>query len=103
MVIFIDNVSFLILVSVTPETHIVPVAPLEAEEKRTVERIKEEVQIKQQEQVTLIDSKPQQVILEQRAAQPQRDVKDDWFILFDVSPEESGKITYNHNQVHTHT
>lgn len=55
------------------------------------------------EEVTLIDSKPQQVILEEIAAQPQRDVKDDWFILFDVSPEESGTFAYNHNQVHTHT
>ncbi|XP_051720214.1 protein 4.1b isoform X3 [Ctenopharyngodon idella] len=54
----------------------------------------EEVQIKQPEQVTLIDGKPQQVILEQRAAQPQRDVKDDWFILFDVSPDESETLVY---------
>ncbi|XP_067264543.1 protein 4.1b isoform X2 [Chanodichthys erythropterus] len=54
----------------------------------------EEVQIKQLEQVTLIDSKPQQVILEEIAAQPQRDVKDDWFILFDVSPEESETLVY---------
>ncbi|XP_048008166.1 protein 4.1b isoform X1 [Megalobrama amblycephala] len=71
------------------ETRIVSVAPLEAEEKRTVERIKEEVQIKQQEQVTVNYRRPEALILEQKAAEPERDTEDDWFILFDVSPKES--------------
>ncbi|ROL47777.1 Protein 4.1 [Anabarilius grahami] len=76
-------------VSVTPETRIVPVAPLEAEEKRTVERRKEEVQIKQQEQVTVNYRRPETLILEQKAAEPERDIEDDWFIIFDVAPTES--------------
>uniref|UniRef100_A0A671M5Q4 Protein 4.1 n=1 Tax=Sinocyclocheilus anshuiensis TaxID=1608454 RepID=A0A671M5Q4_9TELE len=61
-----------------------------AEEKRAVERRrKEEEQIKQQEQVTVVYTRPEPVILEQKAAEPQRDVEDDWFIIFDVSPKES--------------
>lgn len=100
MEIFIDNVSFLILVSVTPETRIVPVAPLEAEEKRTVERIKEEVQIKQQEQVTVNYRRPETLILEQKAEEPERDIEDDWFIIFDVSPKESG--THSHTTTNAH-
>jgi len=47
-------------------------------------------QIKQQVQVAEDYGRPQTLILEQRAAQPQRDVEDDWFIIFDVSPKESG-------------
>jgi len=47
-------------------------------------------QIKQQMQVAEDYGRPQTLILEQRAAQPQRDVEDDWFIIFDVSPKESG-------------
>ncbi|XP_039535978.1 protein 4.1b isoform X11 [Pimephales promelas] len=46
-------------------------------------------QIKQQMQVAEDYGRPQTLILEQRAAQPQRDVEDDWFIIFDVSPKES--------------
>ncbi|XP_016139000.1 protein 4.1b [Sinocyclocheilus grahami] len=72
------------------EIRVVSVAPLEAEEKRAVERRrKEEEQIKQQEQVTVVYKRPEPVILEQKAAEPQRDVEDDWFIIFDVSPKES--------------
>ncbi|KAL0172007.1 hypothetical protein M9458_032318, partial [Cirrhinus mrigala] len=64
--------------------------PYEAEEKRAVERRrKEEEQIQQQEQVTAVYRRPEPFILEQRAAEPQRDVDDDWFIIFDVSPKES--------------
>ncbi|XP_016387658.1 trichohyalin-like [Sinocyclocheilus rhinocerous] len=44
-------------------------------------------QIKQQEQVDY--GRPQTVILEQKSTQPQRDVEDDWFIIFDVSPKGS--------------
>lgn len=47
-------------------------------------------QIKQQEQVTVDYGRPQTLILEQRTEQPQRDVKDDWFIIFDISPKGSG-------------
>ncbi|XP_051720213.1 protein 4.1b isoform X2 [Ctenopharyngodon idella] len=71
------------------ETRIVSVAPLEAEEKRTVERRKEEVQIKQEEQVTVNYRRPEPLTLEQKAAEPERDIEDDWFIIFDVSPKES--------------
>ncbi|KAK7147344.1 hypothetical protein R3I94_010004 [Phoxinus phoxinus] len=70
-------------VSVTPESRVVSVAPLEAEEKRAVERRKEEVQIKQQEQVTVNYRRPEPL------AEPERDTEDDWFIIFDVSPIES--------------
>ncbi|XP_077069315.1 protein 4.1b isoform X4 [Siphateles boraxobius] len=70
-------------VSVTPETRVVSVAPLEAEEKRVVERRKEEVQIKQQKQVTVNYRRPEPL------AEPERDIEDDWFIIFDVSPIES--------------
>uniref|UniRef100_A0A673JHE8 Protein 4.1 n=1 Tax=Sinocyclocheilus rhinocerous TaxID=307959 RepID=A0A673JHE8_9TELE len=48
-------------------------------------------QIKQQEQVDY--GRPQTVILEQKSTQPQRDVEDDWFIIFDVSPKGSGTNT----------
>ncbi|XP_056123637.1 protein 4.1b [Rhinichthys klamathensis goyatoka] len=70
-------------VSVTPETRVVSVAPLEAEEKIAVGRRKEEVQIKQQEQVTVNYRRPEPL------AEPERDIEDDWFIIFDVSPIES--------------
>ncbi|KAK7157756.1 hypothetical protein R3I93_009061 [Phoxinus phoxinus] len=70
-------------VSVTPESRVVSVGPLEAEEKRAVERRKEEVQIKQQEQVTVNYRRPEPL------AEPERDTEDVWFIIFDVSPIES--------------
>lgn len=47
-------------------------------------------QIKPQEQVTVDYGRPQTLILEQRTEQPQRDVEDDWFIIFDVFPKGSG-------------
>jgi len=47
-------------------------------------------QIKQQVQVAEDYGRPQTLILDKRPAQPQRDVEDDWFIIFDVSPKESG-------------
>ncbi|KAK2903006.1 hypothetical protein Q8A67_007719 [Cirrhinus molitorella] len=72
------------------EIRVVSVAALETEEKRAVERRrKEEEQMQQQEQVKVVYRKPEPVILEQRAAEPQRDVEDDWSIIFDVSPKES--------------
>ncbi|XP_042596991.1 protein 4.1b [Cyprinus carpio] len=72
------------------EIHVESVPPLEAEEKRAVERRrKEEEQIKQQEQVTVVYRRTEPIILEQKAAEPQRDVEDDWFLIFDVSPKES--------------
>ncbi|XDV40309.1 hypothetical protein PO909_009415 [Leuciscus waleckii] len=55
-------------------------------------------QIKQQERVGEDYGRPQILILEQRAAQPQRDVEDDWFIIFDVSPKESEPLTFPHLQ-----
>ncbi|XP_039535970.1 protein 4.1b isoform X4 [Pimephales promelas] len=70
-------------VSVTPETRVVSVAPLEAEEKRGVGRRKEEVQMKQQEQVKVNYRRPELL------AESERDIDDDWFIIFDVSPIES--------------
>ncbi|XP_067304720.1 protein 4.1b [Pseudorasbora parva] len=76
-------------VSVTPETRVVSVAPLEAEEKRAVERRKEDVQIKQQEQVIVNYRRPEPLILDQKGAEPERDIEDDWFIVFDVSPKGS--------------
>ncbi|KAF4103169.1 hypothetical protein G5714_016052 [Onychostoma macrolepis] len=72
------------------EIRVVSVPPLEAEEKRAVERRrKEEEQIKQQEQMTVVYRRPEPVILEQKAAEPQRDTEEDWFIIYDVSPKES--------------
>ncbi len=74
---------------------------MEAEEKRAVERRRqEEEQIKQQEQMTVVYRRPEPVILEQKAAEPQRDVEDDWFIIFDVSPKESGANTHTQPQMH---
>lgn len=81
-----------------------PAAALEAEEKRAVERRrKEEEQIQQQEQVTAVYRQPEPVILEQRAAKPPRDVEDDWFIISDVSPKDSGTLTHNHKCTHVNT
>jgi len=77
-------------VSVTPETRVVSVAPLEAEEKRAVGRRKEEVQMKQQEQVTVNYRRPELL------AESERDIDDDWFIIFDVSPIESGTHSHTH-------
>uniref|UniRef100_A0A8C1NH87 Protein 4.1 n=1 Tax=Cyprinus carpio TaxID=7962 RepID=A0A8C1NH87_CYPCA len=72
-----------------------------AEEKRAVERRrKEEEQIKQQEQVTVVYRRTEPIILEQKAAEPQRDVEDDWFLIFDVSPKESGANTHTQAQMH---
>ncbi|XP_026140697.1 protein 4.1b isoform X1 [Carassius auratus] len=71
------------------EARVVSVPPLESEEKPAVERRrKEEEQINPQEQMTEVYRRPEPVILEQKAAEPQRDVEDDWFHL-DVSPKES--------------
>ncbi|XP_016142472.1 titin-like [Sinocyclocheilus grahami] len=66
------------------EIRVGSVTPLEAEEKRAVERRR-----KEEEQMTVVYRRPEPVILEQKAAEPQRDVEDDWFIIFDVSPKES--------------
>ncbi|XP_073703127.1 protein 4.1b [Garra rufa] len=75
------------------EIRVVSVPAFEAEEKRAVEaRRKEEEQIQQQEQLKVVYRKPEPVILEQRAAEPQRDVEDDWSIIFDVSPKESVSV-----------
>lgn len=60
-------------------------------------------QIKQQKQVTVDYGRPQTVILEQKTTQPQRDVEDDWSIISDVSPKESGINTYTQPQSRTHT
>uniref|UniRef100_A0A671MUI0 SAB domain-containing protein n=2 Tax=Sinocyclocheilus anshuiensis TaxID=1608454 RepID=A0A671MUI0_9TELE len=61
----------------------------------------EEVQRMKQERVTVEDRRPQPVILEPRTAQPQRDVEDDWFIIFDVSPKESEPLVYPQLQAPT--
>ncbi|XP_016365535.1 trichohyalin-like [Sinocyclocheilus rhinocerous] len=61
----------------------------------------EEVQRMKQEQVTVEDRRPQPVILEPRTAQPQRDVEDDWFVIFDVSPKESEPLVYSQLQAPT--
>jgi len=66
-------------VSVTPETRVVSVAPLEAEEKRG-----------QQEQVKVNYRRPELL------AESERDIDDDWFIIFDVSPIESGTHSHTH-------
>ncbi|KAA0703303.1 Protein 4.1 [Triplophysa tibetana] len=58
------------------------------EENRAVER-RDEVQKKQNEQVTVDDRTPVPIILEQSVAQVQRERDDDWSIILDNSPEAS--------------
>ncbi len=53
----------------------------------------EEVQQEQQEQVTADYRRLQPVVLEQRAAEPQLDKEDDWFVVLDGSPKRSGTHT----------
>ncbi len=80
---------------------VMSVPPLEAEEKRAVERRRqEEEQMKLQEQMTVVYRRPEPVILEQKAPEPQRDVENDWFIISDVSPKESGANTHTQPQMH---
>lgn len=52
----------------------------------------EEVQQEQQEQVTADYRRLQPVVLEQRAAEPQLDKEDDWFVVLDGS-KRSGTNT----------
>ncbi len=56
----------------------------------------EEVQKEHQEQVTVDYRRLQPVVLEQRAAEPQLDKEDDWFVVLDGPPKRSG--THTHTQ-----
>ncbi|XP_051576291.1 protein 4.1b isoform X2 [Myxocyprinus asiaticus] len=86
-------------VSVTPETRLVPVASLEAEEKRAVERGKiVEMQKEQHKLVTVVESRSQPDLLEDMAPQPHRDMEDAWFIISDVSSKEPVPLVYPYLQ-----
>ncbi len=66
---------------------------LEIREEVIQSRVRTEEEQKKK-QVTVEDRRPQPVILEPRTAQPQRDIEDDGFIMFDVSPKEAGTNTF---------
>ncbi|KAI7806687.1 erythrocyte membrane protein band 4.1b elliptocytosis 1 [Triplophysa rosa] len=78
--------------SIPSGARFVSLTPLN-EEKRAVERRRDEVQKKQQERVTVDDRRPVPIILEHRAAQVQREREDDWSIILDVSPKASVPTT----------
>lgn len=62
----------------------------------------EKVEYKQQQQVTVKDSGPQHLVFEQRAAQTQRDVEDDWSDILDVNPKEAGTCKPRHKFKQAH-
>ncbi|XP_052000339.1 protein 4.1b [Xyrauchen texanus] len=85
--------------SVNPGSRLVPVASLEAEEKRAVESRKiVEMQKEQQKLVTVVESRSQTVLLEDMAPQPHRDMEDDWFIIYDVSSKEQVPLVHPYLQ-----
>lgn len=91
----------MIKISVSPGARFVSLTPLN-EESRAVER-RDEVQNKQHEKVTVDDRRPVPIILEQSAAQVQREREDGWSIILDDSPEASGTLTHTQKQPRTHT
>lgn len=61
----------------------------------------EEVQKEQQEPVTVDYGRPQTVVLEQRAAEPQTDEDDDWVVVLDGSPKRSGTCSHTITIMHS--
>jgi len=61
----------------------------------------EEVQKEQKEPVTRDYGRPQPVVLEQRAAEPQTDEDDDWFAILGDSPKRSGTCSHTITVMHS--
>lgn len=61
----------------------------------------EELQNEYKEQVTVDYGRPQTVVLEQRAAEPQTDEENDWFVVLDGSPKRSGTCSHTTTIMHS--
>ncbi len=66
------------------------VTPEKTKTQTREEVIQSRVETEQQEQVTADYRRLQPVVLEQRAAEPQLEKEDDWFVILDGSPKRSG-------------